>query len=579
MINLINYIRKEFDSKQKRLLLITIIVCVLSSIVVSILPVILASIINKITSNGSTGNMSFIFYLSMCYIIALSFGRLLPVLSSAMIMLLQIDRKLVFSHSFFLYLYAQKNSFFERNNSGAIAQQSVQLNNEMHQLFNLFINGFFDPILKLVIAMMIILLSGDVVILFFFVLYMIFLWINTHFFTKKLTMIKQRLMDAGRDTYEIQIDSVENILLAKNNNAFDMLFDRYKNSLDAEKEIAWSYVKYTNKMILVNTILSILLLGFSFIYSIYSVINGNYSIGHFVMITSYIMMLSAPIEILSNNYSQMTQSIAFLSEFINKFKNNYSDNSTNEDNHLLSITVSDMSFCYEDPKDLILNQINMHIDKGQFVTLTGESGSGKTTLAKLLFRSCDNYHGKILINNKDINSFSDEILRSKMYLVSQDEFIFMDTLRFNLLISNPKATDEDLLKALELACFFDASEISEEDRMSLLDMKLGNRGMTISGGQRQRISLARLFLRQPDIIIIDESTSSLDLINEKRVLDNIVKEFPHAIKISISHRPTTFRYSDMIYILDEGKISDSGSLDELLSRNTYLQNIMKSSLQ
>lgn len=578
MTNIINYIKSNFDSKQKKLLLITIIICSLSSIVVSISPVILASIINQITSENLLGNINYIIFLSIIYVIILSAGRLLPILSGAMIMLLQIDRKLVFSHSFFLYLYHQRNTFFEKNNSGSISQQSVQLNNEMHSLFNLFINGFFDPILKLIIVMSVILLSGDSTVLFLFIVYIVLFCINTQFFTKKLTKIKQDLMNAGRDTYKIQIDSVENILLAKNNNAFDILFKRYAGYLGIEKNVAISYVKCTNKMILLNTFLSLFLLGGCFVYSLYSVINGWYSIGHFVMITSYIMMLSAPIESLSNNYSQLAQSVSVLDDFVNKMNTQVFDNNKyNEKDMLSSITISDLSFNYTNKIEKALENINLKIDKGSFVTFTGESGSGKTTLAKLLSYYYADYHGEIFLNNKSIHTYPEDFLRRKMYSVSQDDFIFMDTLRFNLLISHPEATDEELLNALALACFYDPSTMSAQEEQKLLDMKLGNRGTTISGGQRQRISLARLFLRKPDIIIIDESTSSLDLINEKKVLNNIIDKFPNAIKISISHRPTTFRYSDRIYIFDNGKIVDQGSLTELLERNAYLQHIMKTS--
>ncbi|MBN6079937.1 ATP-binding cassette domain-containing protein [Aggregatibacter actinomycetemcomitans] len=578
MINIINYIKSNFDSKQKKLLLITIIICSLSSIVVSISPVILASIINQITSENLLGNINYIVFLSIIYVIILSAGRLLPILSGAMIMLLQIDRKLVFSHSFFLYLYHQRNTFFEKNNSGSISQQSVQLNNEMHSLFNLFINGFFDPILKLIISMSVILLSGDATVLFLFMVYIILFSINTQFFTKKLTKIKQDLMNAGRDTYKIQIDSVENILLAKNNNAFDILFKRYAGYLGIEKNVAISYVKCTNKMILLNTFLSLFLLGGCFVYSLYSVINGWYSIGHFVMITSYIMMLSAPIESLSNNYSQLSQSVSVLDELVNKMNTQVFDNDKyNEKDILSSITISDLSFNYTNKIEKALDNINLKIDKGSFVTFTGESGSGKTTLAKLLSYYYADYHGEIFLNNKSIHTYPEDFLRRKMYSVSQDDFIFMDTLRFNLLISHPEATDEELLNALALACFYDPSTMSAQEEQKLLDMKLGNRGTTISGGQRQRISLARLFLKTPDIIIIDESTSSLDLINEKKVLNNIIDKFPNAIKISISHRPTTFRYSDRIYIFDNGKIVDQGLLTELLERNAYLQHIMKTS--
>jgi len=151
----------------------------------------------------------------------------------------------------------------------------------------------------------------------------------------------------------------------------------------------------------------------------------------------------------------------------------------------------------------------------------------------------------------------------------------MDTLRFNLQIACPEASDEKLLNALTLS---QLNDIPCDNPKALLDLKIGDNGMTLSGGQRQRLSLARLFLRQPQVIILDEVTSSLDVINERKVLSNIKMNFPSAIVINISHRRSTFDCSDEIIVLDKNGIVDRGSLTSLAHGNSYIKSILQEDL-
>lgn len=424
--------------------------------------------------------------------------------------------------------------------------------------------------------MLIIFWSGDLIVFLLFIVYILCSIISTQYFTKNLTLIKNKLMESGRRSYQIQTDSVENINVTKNNNAFDFVFNRYARILDEEKDSALVYAKWTNYMSITNALLSVFLFGGCFIYTLYGVIENSYTIGYFVMILSYIVMLSQPIEGLANSYSQIKQSLSFLDGFIQKFiKETPWKKSKNilQINSPIRIKIENVYFHYPNKDEDVLKNINLDICDSKFITFTGYSGSGKTTLVKLLSFHIDGYQGSIKINNEDIRNYTQDSLKQNIYYVTQDEFIFMDTLRFNLLVAKPDATDDELVSALLLANF--SYQNIDKINKDILDMELGNKGMSLSGGQKQRISLARLFLRNPQLIIIDESTSALDVMNEKIILENIIRTFPHAIKISISHRPTTFTYSDVIYIFENGEIVDSGTLENLLKRNYYIQTIVQ----
>lgn len=578
IMNILQYIHQNFNKKLKFQLWLSVLLCIATATVIAVSPAILAAVINRLVAPESITNWYVLIGLSAGYIIILSLGRLLPIMLSVAVMLLQINRSMIFSHSFLRYLYRQTPDFFIKNNTGFIAQQSVQLNNEMHILFNTFIHGFCDPFFRLFVAMLMISFNGNFVIFALFSLYILGFYFSTQYFTPRLILMRNELMDAGRKTYQTQTDSVENITLAKHNNALNFILSRYNDALNEEKIIMRRYANWINYMNTVNGMLSIILFGGCFIYTLYGVVNHTYSVGDFVMITSYIIMLSAPIESLARNYSDMKQSISIFDDFLQKLnQETLTDSNLTLNGNTVEIGIEQLSFRYPESSKEALSDINITLPASKFITFTGHSGSGKTTLVKLLALYDNGYQGKITFNGQNITDYTQASLSDNICFVTQDEFIFMDTLRFNLRVAKPSATDEELLNALKLANFTDHNCTLQGT--ALLDMTLGNKGMSVSGGQRQRISLARLFLRNPSLIIIDESTASLDLVNEKIVLENIIHMYPKATKISISHRPTTFAYSDLIYVFNEGKISDYGTLQALLVKNEYIREIIKHSNQ
>ena len=219
----------------------------------------------------------------------------------------------------------------------------------------------------------------------------------------------------------------------------------------------------------------------------------------------------------------------------------------------------------------ILKDINLKIKQKEKIGIVGFSGSGKTTLVKLIPRIIKDYRGSLKIDGIEIKDFKINSLREKIGYLSQEVFIFNDTVRNNLLIAKPDATDEELINALKKA---KAEFILKRDNG--LDTLLGEKGSNLSGGERQRLAIARLFLKSPEILIIDEGTSALDVETEDKVIREITEHFKDKTVIYITHRFSILDFVDRIVVMDKGVIVEEGSFKELINKKglfSYLKNL------
>ncbi|WP_019506529.1 heterocyst formation ABC transporter subunit HepA [Pleurocapsa sp. PCC 7319] len=224
-----------------------------------------------------------------------------------------------------------------------------------------------------------------------------------------------------------------------------------------------------------------------------------------------------------------------------------------------------VDFAYE-PGNLILEDINLTIDKGNVTALVGASGAGKSTLADLVARFYDPTEGSISINGEDLRNFDISSVRKKMAIVSQDTFIFNASVRDNIAYGIEEIYEEDIWEAAQLA---HAVEFIKELPEGL-DTVLGDRGVRLSGGQRQRIAIARALLRNPDILILDEATSALDSVTEQLIQESLAKLSQGRTVIAIAHRLSTIAKADKVVVLEQGKIVEQGSYQELVARKGEL---------
>ena len=226
------------------------------------------------------------------------------------------------------------------------------------------------------------------------------------------------------------------------------------------------------------------------------------------------------------------------------------------------IEISNLNFEYV--KNFpVLNDISIDINKGQTTAIVGSTGSGKSTLIKLVLRLYDSTSGEIKFDGKNIRDLELDSLRNKIGLVSQDIFLFEGTVFENIAYGNLDAKDEEV---------WEAAKLSESDKfINLLPNKentiVGERGQKLSGGQRQRISIARAILKNPEILILDEATSAVDNETEAAIQRSINTLKEGRTVIAIAHRLSTIRNAEIIYVLEEGKVVESGNHESLLEIN------------
>ena len=227
-----------------------------------------------------------------------------------------------------------------------------------------------------------------------------------------------------------------------------------------------------------------------------------------------------------------------------------------------SIEFKDVSFEYNDTQNEVLNHINLSIKEGEKVALVGPSGGGKTTICNLIPRFYDTTEGSIYLDDKDIKKITLKSLRQNIGIVQQDVYLFAGTVYDNIAYGNPKATREQVIEAAKLA---GAHEFISELKDGY-DSYVGERGVKLSGGQKQRISIARVFLKNPKILILDEATSALDNESEYLVSKSLERLAKGRTTLTIAHRLTTIQNADRILVLTENGIVEEGNHKELLDK-------------
>ena len=233
------------------------------------------------------------------------------------------------------------------------------------------------------------------------------------------------------------------------------------------------------------------------------------------------------------------------------------------------IEIKDVSFKYNNNSENVLNNISFTINPGQKVALVGPSGGGKTTLCNLIPRFYDVEDGEILVEGIDVRKIKLQSLRSNIGIVQQDVYLFSGTVRENILYGKPDATEQEVIDAAKAAGAYDFIMNLENG----FDTYVGERGVMLSGGQKQRISIARVFLKNPPILILDEATSSLDNKSEFIVQESLENLAKGRSSLTIAHRLTTVQNADLILVLTEEGIIERGTHQELMEQKGYYYNL------
>lgn len=235
------------------------------------------------------------------------------------------------------------------------------------------------------------------------------------------------------------------------------------------------------------------------------------------------------------------------------------------------IEFKNVSFTYSDDKKKVLKDLSLNIKSGQNIALVGPSGGGKTTICNLIPRFYDIDSGEILIDNKNIKNITLKSLRKNIGVVQQNVYLFSGSVKENIAYGDLNAKDEDIIKAAKLAGAYDFI-MNLPDKFNSY---VGERGIMLSGGQKQRISIARVFLKNPKILILDEATSALDNTTEKIIQNSLEELSKGRTTITIAHRLSTIKNADIIYLLDNQKIIEKGSHNKLMENRSFYYKLYK----
>ncbi|MEO9964747.1 MAG: ABC transporter ATP-binding protein [Reichenbachiella sp.] len=297
----------------------------------------------------------------------------------------------------------------------------------------------------------------------------------------------------------------------------------------------------------------------------YMIINDDLTYGEFISFTLYLGFMIAPIVQMSNIGSQITEAFAGLDR-----TEEIMSMATEDENPARTVDLGrvngevrfeDVSFAYEEEKHVI-NKVSFCAKPGSVTALVGTSGSGKSTIAGLVASFISPQEGQIFLDGTDLSTVTLNSYRKQLGVVLQDDFLFEGTIRENILFPRPDATEEQLLEAVKAAHVQEFTDRFEDG----LDTVIGERGVKLSGGQRQRIAIARAVLADPRILILDEATSNLDTESESFIQESLKTLMQGRTTFVIAHRLSTIKQADQILVIEQGKVAESGTHDELIAK-------------
>lgn len=303
----------------------------------------------------------------------------------------------------------------------------------------------------------------------------------------------------------------------------------------------------------------------------YLAISGSITVGTLAAFVGYLELLFGPLRRLVASFTTLTQSFASMDRVFQLIDEDYDiKNGVGAQPIEIKqgrIDIDHVSFQYNDNEAPILKDINLSIEKGETVAFVGMSGGGKSTLINLIPRFYDVTSGQILIDGHNIKDFLTGSLRNQIGLVQQDNILFSDTVKENILLGRPTATDEEVVEAAKMANAHDFIMNLPQG----YDTEVGERGVKLSGGQKQRLSIARIFLNNPPILILDEATSALDLESESIIQEALDVLSKDRTTLIVAHRLSTITHADKIVVIENGHIVETGTHRELIGKTRCLR--------
>ncbi|GAB3059861.1 ABC transporter ATP-binding protein [Salinicoccus sesuvii] len=476
-------------------------------------------------------------------------------------------RKKLYNH---LQMLSAK--FYSNNKVGEVISRVI---NDVEQTKDFIMTGLMNVWLDLVtilIALAIMFfLNGELTLvsIIIFPLYMFGVW----FFFGRLRKLTRRRSQALAEVQGFLHERIQGINVIKSFAVEKNESDRFNNKNGNFLNKATDHAKWTAKSFaVVNTITDIgplLVVG----YGAYQVIQGNLTVGTLAAFIAYLDRLYGPLRRLVSSSTTLTQSIASMDRVFQLFDEKYDVKDRAGARKLErtdgNIEFQDVGFGYNGEDADTLKHINFNVQSGETVAFVGMSGGGKSTLVTLIPRFYDVTSGKVKLDGTDIRDYTIESLRNQVGIVMQDNVLFSDSIKENILLARPDATEEEMLEAAKRANAHDFIM----DLPDGYETEVGERGVKLSGGQKQRIAIARVFLKNPPILILDEATSALDLESESIIQETLLELSQNRTTIVVAHRLSTITHADRIFVMVNGQIKESGPHAELMNKQGDYYNL------
>ncbi|EOU1904253.1 ABC transporter ATP-binding protein [Clostridium perfringens] len=551
----------------KKLFILDLLAAFLVSACDLFYPMITRNIINDVIPNKQI-KLLFVFaiVLTLIFLIKAGLNYFMQYWGHVVGVRMQADMR----RDLFYKLQDMPNRYFDNNKTGVIMSRII---NDLLDISELAHHGPEDLFISLVmlVGSFIILCTINVpltIITFAIIPFLLFYTIHKRNKMKKA--FKETRVKTGEVNATIE-NSISGVRVTKSfgNKSYEMeKFDKSNGIFKKAREHAYkAMAEYFSGMFFLVDMLELIVL----IAAGYFTYLGKINVGDFAAYLLYIKMFLQPIRKLIN-FNEMFQNgmsgFERYEEIMNEENEKEIPNAKDLKDVKGKITIKDVTFRY-DNKESILEKFNLDIEAGKMVALVGPSGGGKTTICNLIPRFYDYESGQIFIDDVDISTVTLKSLRENIGIVQQDVFLFTGTIKENIMYGNPNATDEEVIEAAKNACLHDFIMGLEDG----YDTFIGERGVKLSGGQKQRISIARVFLKNPAILILDEATSALDNVTEYEIQKALEELSKDRTTLVVAHRLSTVKNSDEIVVLTDKGIEERGTHEELMKLGGVYSNL------
>ena len=482
--------------------------------------------------------------------------------------------------NFYSHLLGLSTNYFNEQKTGDLMAHATNDIKAVRQAMGPGVALLFDALFLTIATISILILRIDIRLTLIALIPLPFLAIISTYFSKAIHDKFTAVQEAFSNLTDKVQENFSGIRVIKAFTQEDMEIEKFAsaNKLNFEKNIelvkTWGLF---HPMIQFITALSFLIVIW---YGGTLVIDDVISLGDFVAFNSYLGLLTWPMMAVGFVINMLQRGTASLKRLNNIFKEEqeiYDKDVVDIDDIDGHIKFDNLSFNYNESEEPVLTDISFEIKPGQTAAFLGRTGAGKTTIINLLLRLFNVDEGKIFIDGYDINNIPIKLLRDKIGIVPQDNFLFSSTIAENIAFFDPEDTErEEIEQAAQITKVYDnIMEFPEQ-----FDTILGERGVTLSGGQKQRISMARAIIKDPQILILDDSFSAVDTHTEEQILNNLRPIMKDRTVILISHRISTIKNADIIYVLDEGNILEKGTHEELIeNEKLYFDIFQKQQLE